>query len=120
MNSKLFLAASALFLFSGTTSLFAQSKGETQPARKMESPQAVQRATIPQSSGTAVSGQPVQVQAQPAETPARTTQSQMPQLQTGSRQPIEAGTKAQPQPVRSGVPSEKGKVVPREKVNDAK
>jgi hypothetical protein len=120
MNTKLFLAASALFLSVGTSSLFAQSKGETQPARKTEDPRAAQHATVPRNSGTAVSGQASQPVQNQAEKPAVSTQSQMPQLHTGSRQTIEAGTKPQPKKTSSGVPSDHGKIVPREKLNEAR
>jgi hypothetical protein len=118
MKKSFGISAGVLALcFAGAVS--AQVKTQESASGKVENLKETRPLTSPQSSGNASFNQPSKiVSAQPANTTG-STQSQMPAVKVGSVRTYEGGTKAQPNR-SSGAPSDKGRIVPREKLIDAK
>ena len=98
---------------------FAQVKSQDPSARKVENGHIARPLTTPsQSAGSISSQQPSSsISAQP--NAAGSTSSQIPSVKAGGTRTYEGGTKTQPS--RSmGAPSDKGRIVPREKVVEGK
>jgi hypothetical protein len=105
-----------LLLFCG--SVFAQVKTQDASAKKMENGQVARPLTTSQSTESVSSQQPSKsISTQP--NAAGSTQSQLPSVKVGGTRTYEGGTKAQPSR-STGVPSDKGRIVPREKLIEGK
>jgi hypothetical protein len=116
---KSFGISVGVFAICFASAVSAQVKTQESTAGKAENVKVTRPLTTPQSPGNASFTQPSKiVSAQPANTTG-STQSQMPAVKVGGTKTYDGGAKTQPNR-SAGVPSDKGRIVPREKLIDAK
>ncbi len=116
--TKLFLMTLGLCTIGLGDSLFAQVKTQESSAKKVENGQIVQPVSSPQSTRNPSTSQPAKIASvQPGY--SGSVQSQMPAVKVGNSKSVEAGSTRQPNR-SAGMPSDKGRIVPREKLIEGK
>lgn len=116
---KSFVIGFGLFIMGLGSSVFAQVKTQEPSAKKVENRQIAHPLSTPHPAGNASSSQTSKtISGQPMNA-AGSARSQMPSVKVGDSKIYEGGSKAQPNR-SSGVPSDKGRIVPREKLIEGK
>lgn len=116
--TRLFFMTLGLCTISFGGSLFAQVKTQDSSPKKVENGQIVQPVSSSQSTRNPSSSQPAKISSvQPGS--SGSVQSQMPAVKVGNSKSVEASSTRQPNR-SAGMPSDKGRIVPREKLIEGK